>query len=44
VVLKGGVVVRQQALALIDAAGAKHALVPGIPVVLPLQSVAVVAA
>lgn len=44
VVLKGGVVVRQQALALVDASGASHALAPGVPVELPLQAVAIVAA
>jgi hypothetical protein len=44
VVLRGGVIVNQQALVLVDAAGGAHALAPGVPVQLPLQAVAIVAA
>ena len=44
VVLRGGAVVAQQALVLVDASGARHALVPGVAVSLPTQPVAIMAA
>ena len=44
VVLKGGVVVAQQGLVLVDAAGNRHALIPGATVALPLQSVSIMSA
>lgn len=43
VVLRGGAVVAQQALVLVDASGARHTLVPGVAVSLPTQSVAIMA-